>query len=86
MSLLDGYREGDAYLQVRPDPHYRGELRVVKSTQNRPAVTEPGCTVVKIKIRMPKAAFEPLQPEAVVTIPESLVQQRPIEVEAVDPS
>ena len=78
------YREGDLYLQVRPDPRYVAELRAIKCTQREPDVVEPGCVVVKIRVRIPDAAFRPLQPEAVVTIPEELVQQ-PIAVEAVNP-
>lgn len=78
------YREGDVFLQVRPDPRYSNELRAVKSTQREPDVVEPGCVVVKIRLRLPAAAFLPLQPEAVVTVPEELVHH-PVEVEAVNP-
>lgn len=78
------WREGVAYLQVRPG-RYPYELRVAKATQRRPDVVEADCVVVKVKLRVPDKAFEPLQPEAVVTVPEDLVQQ-PVEVEAVDPS
>lgn len=78
-------RDGTAYLQVRRAPGWGASLRVVKSTQRRPEVIEPGCVVVKIVLRLPSEAFEPLSPEAVVTVPTELVQ-RTIEVEAVDPT
>jgi hypothetical protein len=84
MSSPIRYREGDTYLQVRPDPSYSYKLRVIKSTQRCPDVLEPGCVLVKIKLRVPHAAFLPLTPEAVVTVPDSFVQQR-IDVEATEP-
>jgi hypothetical protein len=77
------WREGTTYLQVRADGMYG--LKIVKATQRRPTVVEASCVVVKVKLRIPDGAFVPLEPEAVVTVPEELVQQ-PIEVEAVDPS
>ncbi len=80
---MNGFAEGDAYLQVRQDDRYPYKLKVVKSTQRQPEVVEAGCVVVKIKLRVPRAAFSPLQPEAVVTVPESLVQH-PVDVEAVE--
>jgi hypothetical protein len=76
-------REGTAYLTVRPDGVYW--LRVVKATQKRPESVPADAVVVKVKLRIPDRAFAPLQPEAVVTVPEDLVQN-PVEVEAVDPS
>ena len=76
-------REGSCYLQVAPSRY--SELRVVKSTQRKPDIVEPGCVVVKVQLRIPSAAFEPLRPEAIVTVPEGLVQ-RVVEVEAADPS
>lgn len=79
---MTSFREGTAYLQVRAD-RYPFELRVLKATQRKPTVVEPDCVVVKVKLRVPRAAFEPLRPEAVVTVPESLVQH-PVAVEAVD--
>lgn len=82
MAGLD-WREGVAYLQVRPG-RYAYDLRVMKATQRRPEVVEADCVVVKVKLRIPRRAFDPLQSEAVVTVPEDLVQ-RPVEVQAVDP-
>lgn len=76
-------REGYAYLQVRADTHWSGtRLKVIKSTQRKPDVIEPDCIVVKITLQVPDAAFRPLEPEAVVVVPEELVQH-PVAVEAV---
>lgn len=83
--MTSSYIEGDAYLQIRRHQHWsQSELRIMRATQRRPEVIEPGCVVVKIRLRMPLAAFLPLQPEAVVTVPEDLVQH-PVEAEAVQP-
>ncbi|MCZ9884113.1 hypothetical protein [Arthrobacter sp. B2a2-09] len=72
---MSGYIEADTYLQLRrTEGVWNRPLRVIKSTQRKPAVLEPGCVVVKVRIRVPAAAFEPLTPEAVVTVPESLIQ------------
>lgn len=78
------YREGTTYLTVRPDHYWANELKVIKATQGEPSSIDADCVVVKLKLRIPKAAFKPLEPEAVVTVPEELVQH-PVEVEAVDP-
>lgn len=80
--------EATAYLQVRKHPAaWRWEARVIKSTQRRPEPehVEPGCIVVKVRLRIPFAAWGPFEPEAVINVPADLIQ-RPIEVEAVDPS
>lgn len=74
-------REGSAYLQIRR--HSGWDLRPVKVTLRRPEVVEPGCIVVKIRFRVPDRAFEPFEPEAVIVVPEELVQ-RPINAEAVE--
>lgn len=78
---MSPFREGSVYLTVR-----RGRglftLEVVKSTQRRPTAVPANCVVVKVQLRVPNKAFEPLQPEATVTVPEDLVQH-PAEVEAV---
>lgn len=83
MSDLNNYSEGDAYLQVRQDPRWPLKLKVVKATQRRPEVVDADCVVVKVRLRVPRAAFSPLEPEAVVTVPESLVQHT-VDVEAVE--
>lgn len=76
------WREGTTYLQIRL--HRGWQLRVIKATQREPDVVESGCVVVKIQLRIPQSAFAPLQPQAVITVPEELVQH-PIHAEAVDP-
>ncbi|PXY33582.1 hypothetical protein BAY59_10905 [Prauserella coralliicola] len=76
-----GYSSGTAYLQVRAG-RYVSDLKVVKSTQRKPEIVEPGCVVVKIELRVPRAAFQPLKPSAIVTVPEELVQHV-VEAEAV---
>jgi hypothetical protein len=51
----------------------------------RPERIEPGCIVVKVRLRIPSEAWGPFEPEAVIDVPTDLIQH-PIEVEAVDPS
>lgn len=77
----------DAYLQVRKAVFYgswRAEARVMRCTQNKPEVVEPGCVVVKVRLRIPTEAWGPFEPEAVIDVPADLIQH-PIAVEAVDP-
>jgi hypothetical protein len=59
--------------------------RVDRITQGRPARPKAGCVVVALTIRLPKAVFYPLQPEAIVVVPESMTELAPVEVEAEDP-
>lgn len=83
------------YLQVEPDWGYyvkkdspgdvRG-ARIVRATQKRPDKPIAGTVLVKVTIRVPKAAFLPLRPEAIVVIPEDMTVATPIEVEAGDPT
>jgi hypothetical protein len=86
----DGYVDAPAYLQIEAERYnYGGEgvrgAKVVGITQKRPVSPRRGVIVVKVTLRIPIAAFEPLQPEAVVVIPTSLTEPHPIEVEAQDP-
>lgn len=83
------------YLQVEPEwsrwatRDSASEVRdakIVRATQNRPERPVPGTVLVKVTVRLPKSAFLPLRPEAVVVIPESLTEAHTIEVEAGDPS
>ncbi|WP_031467797.1 hypothetical protein [Sciscionella sediminilitoris] len=61
---------GTTYLQVRQHPHFRHELRVIKCTQKYPKQLEPECVVVKVRLRVPGDAFQPLEaPEIVVPEP-----------------
>lgn len=80
---MTGPRVGTCYLQVVA-AKYPYELKVVGVTQRKPTITHEGSVVVKIKLAIPQGAFVPLEPSAIVVVPESLVQH-PIEVEAVEP-
>jgi hypothetical protein len=75
-------RTATTYLQVRPSRYY-SEAKVMKATQKKPEVVEPGCIVVKIALRIPREAWQPFAPEAVIDVPADLVQH-PIAVEAED--
>lgn len=81
------------YLQVEPEynnyyEHDRIESirhgKVVGLTQKKSRKPRPNTVEVKVTLRIPKAAFLPLRPEAVIIIPESFTQPHPIEVEAQD--
>lgn len=72
----------DAYLQIRRHAGgWRYEARAMKVTQRRPEVVEPDCIVVKIRVRIPFEAWDPIAPEAVIDVPAELTQH-PVEVEA----
>jgi hypothetical protein len=58
--------------------------KVVGSTQNKSQKPKPGTVEVKITVEIPKGAFLPLRPEAIVVVPESMTQPHPVEVEALD--
>lgn len=82
------------YLQVQPEynrwsgdrskPESISGAKVVRSTQKRSASPEPGTVEVKLTIELPKTAFTPLAPEAIIVIPETLTTPHPISVEASD--
>lgn len=81
------------YLQVEPERnnYFEGDSihsvtggKVVGTTQRKSRKPRPGTVEVKVTLRIPKAAFIPLRPEAVIVIPESFTQPHPIEVEAQD--
>jgi hypothetical protein len=69
------------YLQVRNAGGPRA--KVVRATQTMPEVTDPGCIVIKLQIKVPVEAFRPVL--ASVDVPLELVQQRPITVEVASP-
>jgi hypothetical protein len=85
------------YLQIEPrDRAYNYDTRrydgpprsaaVVATTVKRPTKPKAGTVVVKVTLRIPAPAFEPLRPEAVVVIPTDLTDPHPVEVEAQDPT
>jgi hypothetical protein len=76
--------ETTTYLHIGKDRRtwsLRGIVR--KHSNSRPDEPAAGCVVVKLRLRIPAEAFEPLAPEAVIDVPADLIQ-RPIEVEAGD--
>jgi hypothetical protein len=78
--------EATAYLQVRlvrPSTYSPSEARVMAATQRKPDSPQPGCIVVKVKLRIPVEGWDPFEPEAVIDVPADLVQH-PILVEAED--
>jgi hypothetical protein len=91
--VADDYVDATFYAQVAPEwsryPVW-GErqvngAKVTRITQSRPDKPVGGTVLVKLTIRVPKAAFMPLRPEAIVVVPESLTEPQPVEVVAVDP-
>ncbi|MGB3414053.1 MAG: hypothetical protein WBA28_04995 [Microbacteriaceae bacterium] len=87
------YVDAIVYLQVAAEysryspsdsPNSVLAAKVVGSTQKRSASPKPGTVEVKLAIRVPKSAFLPLRPEAIVVVPESMTAAHPIEVEALD--
>jgi hypothetical protein len=79
------------YLQIEADTYNNyGEprvrnIRVVNATQKRPTKPKPGAVIVRLEIEVPDGAFLPLRPEAKVIVPESMTEQVPVVVEAVEP-
>lgn len=82
------------YLQVAPEykrwmadhsnPASIDGARVVGSTQRKAAKPRPGVVEVKLSIDIPKAAFVPLAPEAIVIVPEEMTAAHPVVVKAED--
>lgn len=60
--------------------------KAVGITQKKPTKPKPGSVIVKLTVALPEAAFRPLQPEAVINIPDNLTQAAPVEVTAEDPN
>ena len=78
---MQRYVETTTYLQV--EKHSRHWLRGVvrRATSKRPTEPLGNAVVVKLVIKIPEEAFEPLKPEATVVVPVDLVQ-KPVVVEA----
>jgi hypothetical protein len=92
-SVMTDTVKSTVFLQVQPEYFSYGNhdeasairgAKVVGSTQKRSMQPKPGTVEVKITIEIPKGAFLPLRPEAVVVIPQSLTNPHPIQVEALD--
>jgi hypothetical protein len=59
--------------------------KMTNATQARPSKQKPGSVLIKLTVRLPKSAFYPLRPEAVVVIPASLIETASVEVTAENP-
>lgn len=73
------------YLQVEPNWSYSGTLIGAKASrlsQNKPGRPLGGSVMVKMTVHVPRGAFMPLRPEAVVVIPENMTLTEPVHVEA----
>lgn len=83
------------YIQLKPEfarygahgqPPNVVAVKPVALTQKSPAQPKGGAILVKLTLRIPDSAFHPLRPEAVIVIPESMVQASlMLEVEVLDP-
>ena len=73
MTTTTDYHEGFMYLTVRDTKRFR-KLAPVKVTGKPPTVVDADAVVIKLQLRIPSAAFQPLKPSAVVTVPAELVQ------------
>jgi hypothetical protein len=60
-------------------------ITIVSTTKSR-SPAKAGCVVVELKLDFPEQAFLPLQPTAVITIPDNFVGLDTIEIEALDPT
>lgn len=90
--MTAAYVDATFYAQVSPTrSHYRSRTsppdsaKVERITQTKPDKPIAGTVTVKLTIRVPIAAFLPLSPEAVVVVPESMIEANPVEVVAQDP-
>lgn len=54
-------------------------VRATRITQSRPSKPAPNTVLIRLTVRVPDAAFQPLEPQAVVVVPEEFVEH-PIEV------
>jgi hypothetical protein len=77
------YRRTTAFLQFEKG-RYPFEAKLVNATAKKPARPKSGAIVVKVEFNIPASAFEPLSPEAIITIEEGLARQV-VQVVAADP-
>lgn len=73
------------YLQLEPLWNYSGKLvgaKAVRLSQNKPSRPVGGGVTVKMAVYAPRGAFLPLEPEAVIVIPENMTHTEPVHVEA----
>jgi hypothetical protein len=85
----DTHVPATVYLQLEPDWSYSGSnvigAKVVRHSQKKPVRPVGGSVTVKMTIHVPRGAFLPLQPEAVIVIPENMTLTEPVHVEAQSP-
>lgn len=93
----EGYIDSTAYLVIEASRYNYGgadpetglrrvsSARVAALRANRPSKLVKDQIAVKVTVRVPVSVFNPLTPEAVIVVPESLVQQPALEIEAVEP-
>lgn len=84
------------YVQLEPERGHWEDMntgerailgaKAVGITQSRPRKPRPGSVVIKLTVDLPEAAFLPLRPEAIITIPAEFTDSTPILVEALDPT
>jgi hypothetical protein len=72
--------ETSFYISVEPrwsayDPEQLAGIVASKITQRRPQFVHG--VVVKLKLKIPDAAFKPLQPEVVIDVPEEALDYTP---------
>lgn len=74
------------YQPDRDNPDHIQGAKLAATTQGTPSKAKPGAVTVKLTVRMPKAAFVALRPEAVIEIPADLIRAAAVEVLAEDPN
>ncbi len=62
------------------------KTRIVALRTNRPAVLARDQVAIKVTVRLPVEAFDPLAPAALIVVPREFVDRRPIEVDVEDAS
>lgn len=78
------------WLQVEPrwgggNPRVLVGAKATRLSQNRPDRPGSGTVLVKMTVMVPRSAFQPLRPEAVVVVPDGMAETIPIHVEALPP-
>ena len=76
------YLRADQETGLRP---LEDAARVAEMRVNRPRVLKRDQIAVKVTVEIPKAAFDPIAPAALIVVPDDLVIHGPIEVQAEAP-
>lgn len=85
---MSGTIDATAYLTLEGTRSRYGDksiraAKVVRVTQGRPAQVTADQVAIRVTVRLPIAAFDPLRPEALIVVSEDLIQ-RPVEIEATE--